>query len=94
MIIKLLVMIYTIYARLELCDIKEIEENTFAEIPGSLLINPDGPLNPLRGYIFHKNRLLYNKRLLSSGIETDYNIKSNGALTERTRWYNFVFGRN
>ncbi|EIJ92512.1 uncharacterized protein NEPG_02628, partial [Nematocida parisii ERTm1] len=87
-------MIYTIYARLELCDIKEIEENTFAEIPGGLLINPDGPLNPLRGYIFHKNGLIHNKRLLSSGIETDYNVKIHGALTERTRWYNFVFKRN
>ncbi|KAI5167054.1 hypothetical protein NEIRO03_2482, partial [Nematocida sp. AWRm78] len=93
-IIKLLVMMYTVCARLELCDIKEIEENSFNILIENLLINPDGPLNPLRGYIFHKNRLIYNKRLLSSWIETDYSLKKHPDSSERTGRCNFVFKRH
>ncbi|KAI5184658.1 hypothetical protein NEIRO03_1786, partial [Nematocida sp. AWRm78] len=92
-IIKLLVMMYTVCARLELCDIKEIEENSFIVTPGNLLINPDGPLNPLRGYIFHRNGLIHNKRFLSPWIETDYSLKKYTASKERTGCRNFVFER-
>ncbi|OAG30905.1 hypothetical protein NEIG_00389 [Nematocida sp. ERTm5] len=93
-IIKLLVMIYTVCARLEICDIKEIEENGFTAWLGNLLINPDGPLNPLRGYIFNKNGLLYNKRFFSPGVRIDYSLKKYNNLAERVGGYKFVFRRN
>ncbi|KAI5155745.1 hypothetical protein NEPAR06_2017 [Nematocida parisii] len=94
MIIKLLVMIYTVYARLELCDIKEIEENIFAARLENIFINPDGPLNPLRGYIFYKNELLYNKRFFSPGIRADYSLNRYRDLRENVPEYKYKFRRN
>ncbi|KAI5131794.1 hypothetical protein NEPAR08_2571, partial [Nematocida parisii] len=62
MIMKLLIMMYTVCARLELSDIKTIGDSVVIE-EDNLLIHPDGPLNPLRGYIMHKSGNMYNKRL-------------------------------
>ncbi|KAI5160431.1 hypothetical protein NEAUS03_1134 [Nematocida ausubeli] len=40
-----------------------------------IVINPDGPLNPLRGYISKESGYTYNKRLFSPEINTDYKIE-------------------
>ncbi|KAI5136163.1 hypothetical protein NEAUS06_1786 [Nematocida ausubeli] len=40
-----------------------------------IVINPDGPLNPLRGYISKESGYTYNKRLFSPEISTDYKIQ-------------------
>ncbi|KAI5167882.1 hypothetical protein NEIRO03_2248 [Nematocida sp. AWRm78] len=74
MIIKLLVMMYTVCARLELSDIKEIGETKVIE-EDNMLINPDGPLNPLRGYIMHKSGYMYNKRFYAPEIDTMYKLE-------------------
>ncbi|KAI5168064.1 hypothetical protein NEAUS04_2766, partial [Nematocida ausubeli] len=74
MIIKLLVMMYTVCARLELSDIKTIGDSVVIE-EDNLLIHPDGPLNPLRGYIMHKSGNMYNKRLYGPEINTMYKLE-------------------
>ncbi|EIJ92962.1 uncharacterized protein NEPG_01917, partial [Nematocida parisii ERTm1] len=74
MIIKLLLAMYTVYARLELSDIKTIGDSVVIE-EDSLLIHPDGPLNPHRGYIMHKSGCMYNKRLYAPEINTMYKLE-------------------
>ncbi|KAI5161976.1 hypothetical protein NEAUS04_0814 [Nematocida ausubeli] len=38
-------------------------------------INPEGPLNFLRGYIYQKMEYMYNKRFFAPQIDIDYNVK-------------------
>ncbi|OAG32431.1 hypothetical protein NEIG_01354 [Nematocida sp. ERTm5] len=71
MIIKLLLMMYAVYARIELVDIKKIGEIVVIQ-EDRLLIHPNGPLSPLRGYIMHRSGYMFNKRFYSSEIDTDY----------------------
>ncbi|EIJ88759.1 hypothetical protein NEQG_00578, partial [Nematocida parisii ERTm3] len=73
-IIKLLLAMYTVCARLELSDIETIGDSVVIE-EDNLLIHPDGPLNPLRGYIMHKSGCMYNKRLYAPEIDTMYKLE-------------------
>ncbi|KAI5130559.1 hypothetical protein NEPAR04_2051 [Nematocida parisii] len=86
----LLMMCSTVRARLGLCDIKTIEESSFVVGRLNLLINPDGPLNLLRGYLFHKSGVVYNKRFFSSAIDTDYSMKKSDRSTESTHIYTYT----
>ncbi|OAG33496.1 hypothetical protein NEIG_02608, partial [Nematocida sp. ERTm5] len=74
MIIKLLVMMCTVCARLELSDIKTIGETKVIQ-EDDLLIHPDGPLNPLRGYIMDRSGYMYNKRFYAPEIDTMYKLE-------------------
>ncbi|EHY65444.1 hypothetical protein NERG_01890 [Nematocida ausubeli] len=40
-------------------------------------INPDGPLNLLRGYIYQKMDCMYNKRFFAPQINTKYSLEEN-----------------
>ncbi|EIJ87136.1 hypothetical protein NEQG_02678, partial [Nematocida parisii ERTm3] len=84
MIIKLLVMMYTVCARLELSDIETIGDSVVIE-EDNLLIHPDGPLNPLRGYIMHKSGNMYNKRLYAPEINTLYKLEKTDKVTTDNR---------
>ncbi|KAI5182744.1 hypothetical protein NEIRO03_0395 [Nematocida sp. AWRm78] len=81
MIIKLLVMMYTVCARLELSDIKTIGDSVVVQ-EDNLLIHPDGPLNPLRGYIMHKSGYMYNKRFYAPEIDTEYSLKKSTKVSD------------
>ncbi|EIJ89347.1 hypothetical protein NEPAR06_0504 [Nematocida parisii] len=59
-IIMILLVISGILAQIELSDIKEIQD-TMIDTEKNLMINPDGPLNVLRGYIMHKTGYMHNK---------------------------------
>ncbi|OAG32831.1 hypothetical protein NEIG_02597, partial [Nematocida sp. ERTm5] len=91
MIMKLLIMMYTVCARLELSDIRNICESPFS-ISENILINQSGPLNPLRTYIMHKSSYMYNKRLFSQGIDTDYSMKKGAKSTDSEHFY--IYTRN
>ncbi|OAG32477.1 hypothetical protein NEIG_02312 [Nematocida sp. ERTm5] len=81
MIINLLIMMmYTVYARVEMCDIKTIGETVVIE-EDNLLVHPDGPLNPLRGYIMHTSGYMYNKRFYTPEINTMYKLEKTDKLT-------------
>ncbi|OAG32814.1 hypothetical protein NEIG_02704, partial [Nematocida sp. ERTm5] len=45
------------------------------------LINPDGPLNPLRGYIMDRSGYIYNKRFYAPEIDTMYKLETTGKVT-------------
>ncbi|EIJ87739.1 hypothetical protein NEQG_01811 [Nematocida parisii ERTm3] len=91
MIIKLLVMMYTVCARLEMSGIQNICETPFS-INKNILINHNGPLNPLRTYIMHKSSYIYNKRMFSQEIYTDYSLKKSAKSTENEHFY--IYTRN
>ncbi|KAI5141950.1 hypothetical protein NEPAR04_1318, partial [Nematocida parisii] len=91
MIIKLLIMMYTVCARLELSDIKAVLESS-GYIDKNTLINRNGPLNPLRTYIMHKSSYMYNKRMFSQEINTDYSLKKSDKSTENEHFY--IYTRN
>ncbi|KAI5164614.1 hypothetical protein NEAUS04_2340 [Nematocida ausubeli] len=40
-----------------------------------MAINPDGPLNLLRGYIYQKMECMYNKRFFAPQIKTEYSLE-------------------
>ncbi|KAI5125982.1 hypothetical protein NEPAR08_0318 [Nematocida parisii] len=84
MIIKLLLMIYTVCARLDLYDIKTLGERVVIQ-KDNLLIHPDGPLSPLRGYIMHRSGYMYNKRFYSPEIDTEYQLKKTDKATESSK---------
>ncbi|KAI5167879.1 hypothetical protein NEIRO02_2227 [Nematocida sp. AWRm79] len=92
MIIKLLLVMYTVYARLELSDIKEIGETKVVQ-KDNLLIHPDGSLNLLRGYIMHKSGYMYNKRFYSSEINTLYKLEKTNEVSDNG-WLIFNHTRN
>ncbi|KAI5167980.1 hypothetical protein NEIRO03_2321 [Nematocida sp. AWRm78] len=89
-ILKLLLVMYTVCARLELSDIKTIGETKVIE-EDDLLIHPDGPLNPLRGYIMHKSGYMYNKRFYAPEIDTMYKLEDTGEVYDnRISIYNYT----
>ncbi|KAI5170093.1 hypothetical protein NEIRO03_2759, partial [Nematocida sp. AWRm78] len=61
MIIILLLVLYTVYKRLNISDIIIIGDTLITK-QNNLLVHPNGPLNPLIGYITHKNGYMHNKR--------------------------------
>ncbi|OAG32108.1 hypothetical protein NEIG_01839 [Nematocida sp. ERTm5] len=73
-IIKLLIMMYTVCARLEMGGIVEICDKKYGKLE-DMTINQSGPLNPLRGYIMHKSGYMHNKRLYAPEINTKYSIE-------------------
>ncbi|KAI5186966.1 hypothetical protein NEIRO03_2431 [Nematocida sp. AWRm78] len=86
-ILKLLLVMYTVCARLDLYDIKTIGETVIIQ-EDNLLINPDGPLNLLRGYIMHKSGYMYNKRFYTPEIDTKYILekKDNEPINNRPKY--------
>ncbi|KAI5159440.1 hypothetical protein NEAUS03_0299 [Nematocida ausubeli] len=58
--------------------ISEVESTMQFEIAtdrSQVVINPDGPLNFLRGYIYQKMECMYNKRFFSPQIATEYSVE-------------------
>ncbi|KAI5157008.1 hypothetical protein NEPAR05_0963 [Nematocida parisii] len=79
--VKMLFMIDTMSARIELDEIKAIEEIVFDKEKDPM-INPHGPISPLRGYILYKGGYMYNKRLYAPEIDTICTLKKTSKLTD------------
>ncbi|OAG33291.1 hypothetical protein NEIG_01041 [Nematocida sp. ERTm5] len=89
MIIRLLLILCTVYARMPLHKIKEAHEILFRD-DNSMMINPDGRLNLLSGYISHKAGYMHNKRFFSPEIETNYSMKKSPESTESVHVYTYT----
>ncbi|KAI5146739.1 hypothetical protein NEPAR07_2475, partial [Nematocida parisii] len=61
-------------ARVELSDIKIIENTKIISKEGNLVINPDGSLGPLRADIMRKCEYIHNKRLYAYEINTMHKL--------------------
>ncbi|KAI5127448.1 hypothetical protein NEPAR04_0871 [Nematocida parisii] len=55
----------------------------------NLIINPDGPLNVLRGYIMHKAGYMHNKQLFTPEIDTFYTLKLNEVGADGVKTYKY-----
>ncbi|KAI5167680.1 hypothetical protein NEIRO03_2214 [Nematocida sp. AWRm78] len=73
-IIKLLLVMYTVCARLEMNGIVNVCNKKYGKLK-DMTINQSGPLNPLRGYIIYKSGYMHNKRLYAPEINTKYSIR-------------------
>ncbi|KAI5162276.1 hypothetical protein NEAUS03_1970 [Nematocida ausubeli] len=52
-------------------------------------INPDGPLNFLRGLIYQKMECMYNKRFYAPQIDTEYKLEENSNKTNSYDTYTY-----
>ncbi|KAH9385365.1 uncharacterized protein NEMAJ01_0261 [Nematocida major] len=81
-VIVLALFMSCINARICLDDLIGIQKT---EVDAGLIINPKGPLNMLRGYIYSDLGYTYNKRFLSPEIETSYSLSWGAGAPQYTR---------
>ncbi|KAI5162996.1 hypothetical protein NEAUS03_2169 [Nematocida ausubeli] len=59
-----------------------------------VVINPEGPLNFLRGYIYQKMECMYNKRFFAPQIKTDYLLKGEAIYEEYEEYKEYTYSRD
>ncbi|KAI5161552.1 hypothetical protein NEAUS03_1643 [Nematocida ausubeli] len=64
------------FAQFEIEEITKLHKIRFINGESSDIINPAGPLNLMRGYIYNRNGYMYSKRLFSPEIDINYRINS------------------
>ncbi|EHY66487.1 hypothetical protein NERG_00127 [Nematocida ausubeli] len=70
-------MVCLVVSRIEIEDLKAVQNRQFFNDGNEpKLINPNGPLNLLRGYIYHKNGYMHNKRLFSHELDIKYKFET------------------
>ncbi|KAI5136253.1 hypothetical protein NEAUS06_1827 [Nematocida ausubeli] len=55
-------------------------------------VNPDGPLNFLRGLIYHKMQCMYNKRFFAPQIDIEYSVQED--ISEFGAYPNYKYTRS
>lgn len=66
----------SVLAALSIEDVRRSVSEPFRKEGGeAVFVRPGGPLNLLRGYIYHKDGLVRNKRLFSPMMRIDYTLK-------------------
>ncbi|KAI5135901.1 hypothetical protein NEAUS07_1402 [Nematocida ausubeli] len=96
--VKVVVLISVILIALSRADISlsEIELTLQFEVATNALpvkINPDGPLNFLRGIIYQKMECMYNKRFFSPQIDTEYKLEKNSDSINIYSTYTYIRDR-
>ncbi|KAI5166142.1 hypothetical protein NEIRO03_0993 [Nematocida sp. AWRm78] len=89
MIIQLLLVISSIYARMPLYEIMDAQEILFGN-ENDLKINPNGSLNLLRGYVSHNAGYMHNKRFFSPEINIAYKLEDKIDFTENKHTYRYI----
>ncbi|KAI5162278.1 hypothetical protein NEAUS03_1972 [Nematocida ausubeli] len=79
-------------ADIELYEIESTLQFEVATNESSVKINPDGPLNFLRGLIYQKMECMYNKRFFAPQIDTEYKLEGNSKMTNNHNMY--IYSRN
>lgn len=88
-VIKVLALHYT-YARLSLEETKKIEKSIIISAENKhLFINPEGPLNLLRGYLYFVSGFMLTKELYLPEMNIYYNSKST-SIKARTNTYSYT----
>ncbi|KAI5159439.1 hypothetical protein NEAUS03_0298 [Nematocida ausubeli] len=62
-------------ADLSISEVETTLKFKIATDSSQVVINPEGPLNFLRGYIYQKMDCMYNKRFFSPQIDTEYSVE-------------------
>ncbi|KAI5133837.1 hypothetical protein NEAUS05_0020 [Nematocida ausubeli] len=77
-VVAVLMHICCTMAKLSLSDLKSIQSRgVYSGFGGVVIINPNGPLNLLRGYIYKRLGLMNNMRFFSPGIKVSYELTAN-----------------
>ncbi|KAI5133047.1 hypothetical protein NEAUS06_0498 [Nematocida ausubeli] len=88
-IIPILIMMLFANARIEIVDINTVQDTTLQR-DSSLVVNPLGPINPLRGYIYHRNGWMHNMRFFSHNIKAYFSMEKSSQSTKTTDVYNYT----
>ncbi|EHY66686.1 hypothetical protein NERG_00326 [Nematocida ausubeli] len=67
---------HKVFTQFEIEEITKMHKIRFINGESSDVINPAGPLNLMRGYIYNRNGYMYSKRLFSPEIDIDYKLYS------------------
>ncbi|KAI5140066.1 hypothetical protein NEPAR04_0040 [Nematocida parisii] len=89
MIIQVLLVISSIYARMPLHEIMDAQKILFGS-ENDLRIKPSGSLNLLRGYVSHNAGYMHNKRFFSPEINIDYKLENNIDFTKNAHTYRYI----
>ncbi|EHY66099.1 hypothetical protein NERG_00795 [Nematocida ausubeli] len=84
-----LMMLQSILTKITVEDIKRVGVTSIGKNQ-DVIINPEGPLNLLRGYIGQRSGHMNNKRFYSSEIETNYSLRENGLSITKQQNYDFT----
>ncbi|KAI5162178.1 hypothetical protein NEAUS04_0921 [Nematocida ausubeli] len=79
-------------ADLSLSEIESTLQCKIATDSSQVVVNPEGPLNFLRGYIYKKMELMYNKRFFSPEINTYYSLKTGPGMFDEEN--TFIYNRD
>ncbi|KAI5167431.1 hypothetical protein NEIRO03_1930 [Nematocida sp. AWRm78] len=86
-VLIILVLLYSCHSKLSLDSIKQLMKIQIRSNSEGLIINPEGPLNILRGYLYVKSGLMHNQRFFSPNIMTNYLFKKSDDSTEYDEIY-------
>ncbi|KAI5159609.1 hypothetical protein NEAUS03_0440 [Nematocida ausubeli] len=67
-------------ADMTLDEVEATQQFEIATDATHVVINPEGPLNFLRGYIYQKMDCMYNKRFFAPQIDTKYSLEENSDI--------------
>ncbi|KAI5160428.1 hypothetical protein NEAUS03_1131 [Nematocida ausubeli] len=84
-----IMMVQSVLTKISVDDIKEIHR-TFIGERQDMIINPEGSLNLLCGYIGHRNGYMHNKRFYSPEIETNYALSKKRLSSRNKQGYEFI----
>ncbi|EIJ92922.1 hypothetical protein NEPAR06_0878 [Nematocida parisii] len=89
-IITIILVIYYVRAKLTLTDLECIENYVIDDpVLGEIVVNSDGFLNFLRGYIYQQTGLMHNKRFFSSEINISHHLTRKDTPQSPTGLYVF-----
>ncbi|KAI5161769.1 hypothetical protein NEAUS03_1755, partial [Nematocida ausubeli] len=82
----------TYRADLSLSEIESTLQVEIATDSSKVVVNPEGPLNFLRGLIYKKMECMYNKRFFSPEINTKYELKAKPGVFDEENI--FIYNRD
>ncbi|KAI5137679.1 hypothetical protein NEAUS05_2038 [Nematocida ausubeli] len=77
---------------ISLDEVESILQFEISENSSQVKVNPDGPLNFLRGLIYHKMQCMYNKRFFAPQIDIEYSVQED--ISEFGAYPNYKYTRS
>ncbi|KAI5167953.1 hypothetical protein NEIRO02_2285 [Nematocida sp. AWRm79] len=78
-IIRILILIHIVCGRIGIEETKEVQHTIFQYEDITRIINPNGGLSPLRGFIWYTCGFMYNIRMFSCWMDIDYCVWLNNS---------------
>ncbi|KAH9386079.1 uncharacterized protein NEMAJ01_0975 [Nematocida major] len=90
----ILLVLCRIRSRVTLKDLLDLQKVELEARNGCIVgVNPLGPLNLVRGYLYHENGLIHNKRFFSPEIDTEYSLSPCTVQNEKKKKEKHIYER-